>query len=240
MNIAIIPARSGSKRIPEKNIRKFCGKPMIAYAIDAAKKSDLFRHIFVSTNDENIAGIAIEYGAQVPFLRPDDLADDFSTTVEVVSHEIKQYLAAGYTFDRVCCIYPCVPFIEVDDLRGALGEFIKGGTDYCFPVAEYPSAIQRALKLLSDKSLTPFYPSHEKTRTQDLEAAFYDVGQFYWGQVEAWAQNGNIHSNALGWVIPNWRVVDIDVPDDWRRAELIFRAMHMNEIIFGLGGHDEL
>jgi len=228
LNIAIIPARSGSKRIPHKNIKIFCGKPMIAYAISAAKESGLFEHIIVSTDDQQIARIANEWGAETPFVRPSKLANDYSETVPVIAHAVKACLALSWKIDNVCCIYPGVPFIEINDLASALSTFIKSGADYCFPVTEYPSAIQRALKRLGDGKMQPLNPKFEKTRTQDLEPAYYDAGQFYWGKAESWLLNSNIHSSGLGYVIPNWRVVDIDTPEDWRRAELIYLSITNN------------
>ena len=221
MNIAIIPARGGSKRIPRKNIKEFCGKPMIAYAIAAAKESNLFEHIIVSTDDEEIAQIAIAWGAETPFDRPAELANDYTATVPVIAHAIEDCRNLGWKFDMACCIYPAVPFIQVDDLRGALARMKKSEADYCFPVTEYPTVIQRALKHLSNGKMKPFYPEFETTRTQDLEPAYYDAGQFYWGKVGAWLTNSKIHNNGLGYTIPNWRVVDIDTPEDWSRAEIL-------------------
>jgi N-acylneuraminate cytidylyltransferase len=228
MNIAIIPARGGSKRIPRKNIKEFCGKPMIAYAITAAKESGLFEHIIVSTDDEEVAQIARACGAKAPFVRPTELANDYTATVPVIAHGIEICRTLGWTFEQVCCIYPGVPFIQIDDLRGALERMNHSDADYCFPVTEYPSAIQRALKLLSNGKMQPFYSEFEITRTQDLEPAYYDAGQFYWGKAEAWLKNQKIHSSGLGYVIPNWRVVDIDTPDDWQRAELIYHALNVS------------
>lgn len=225
MNIAVIPARGGSKRIPRKNIKVFCGKPMIAYAISAAKESGLFDHIVVSTDDKEISRISNEWGAETPFVRPVELANDYTATVPVIAHAIEACQAQGWKFDNICCIYPGVPFMQIDDLIGALGRLAESKADYCFPVAEYPSAIQRALKLLSDGRMQPFYPEFEKTRTQDLEPAYYDAGQFYWGQADAWLSNPNIHSSGLGYAIPNWRVVDIDTSDDWARAEMLAQAI---------------
>ncbi|MBT7951836.1 MAG: pseudaminic acid cytidylyltransferase [Gammaproteobacteria bacterium] len=224
MKIAIIPARGGSKRIPRKNIKEFCGKPMIAYAISASKASGLFDHIVVSTDDEEIAQIAKTLGAEIPFVRPAELANDYTTTVPVVVHAINACLNLGWTFNRVCCIYPGVPFIQVEDLKGALVRMNNNEADYCFPVTDYPSAIQRAFKLLSNGRVQPFYPEFEFTRTQELEPAYYDAGQFYWGKTEAWLTSSKIHSCGLGYSIPNWRVVDIDTPEDWHRAEILFNA----------------
>ena len=231
MNIAIIPARGGSKRIPRKNIKEFCGNPMIAYAIMAAIESGLFDHIVVSTDDEEIAQIAKKLGAETPFVRPDELANDYTATVPVIAHAIEACQNLGWVFDNVCCIYPGVPFIQVDDLRGAFISLTSSDADYCFPVTEFPSAIQRALKLLNTGMMQPFYPEFQLTRTQDLVPAYYDAGQFYWGKSDMWLTNPRIHSSGLGYPIPNWRVVDIDTPEDWQRAELIYRALNSNSTL---------
>ena len=219
MNIAVIPARGGSKRIPRKNIKDFGGKPMIAYAITAAKNSGLFDHVLVSTDDAEIAKVAQAWGAETPFVRPAELANDYTATVPVVAHAIQACEALSWDFFNVCCIYPGVPFIQVEDLQGAFKHLEAGSADYCFPVTEFPSAIQRALKQGSHGVMQPFFPEFQLTRTQDLEPAFYDAGQFYWGQKKAWLSNPRIHSSGAGYVIPSWRVVDIDTPADWDRAE---------------------
>lgn len=228
MNIAIIPARGGSKRIPRKNIKEFCGKPMIAYAITAAKESGLFEHIVVSTDDEEIAQIARVYGAEMPFIRPTDLANDYTATLPVIAHAIESCRSLGWQVDMVCCIYPSVPFIQIKELDGALALISNSKVDYCFPVTEYPSAIQRALKLLNNGNVQAFFSEFELTRTQDLEPGYYDAGQFYWGKAQAWLTNPKIYSSGLGYVIPNWRVVDIDTTEDWQRAELIYRSIINN------------
>ena len=226
MKIAVIPARGGSKRIPRKNIAAFCGKPMITYAINAARKSGLFEHIIVSTDDEEIVRIANEWGAETPFMRPAELADDFTPTVPVIAHAITACRALGWKIDHACCIYPCVPFIQVDDLKRAFELLQTGGAAYSFPVTEFPSAIQRALRRLPDGKMQPFYPEYELTRTQDLERAYHDAGQFYWGTAQAWLTNNNVHRSGVGLVIPGWRVVDIDTPDDWDRAESLYAAFN--------------
>lgn len=225
MNIAIIPARGGSKRIPRKNIKLFAGKPMIAHAITAAKASTLFEHIVVSTDDEEISAIAQDWGGETPFVRPAELADDHTATVPVVAHGIQACRALGWEFDHVCCIYPAVPFIQTLDLSTALERLLEGDADYCFPVTEFPSAIQRALRRSDEGEMRPFYPEFEMTRTQDLEKAYHDAGQFYWGKTSAWLQNPVIHNGGLGHVVPNWRVVDIDTPEDWQRAEVMYQAL---------------
>lgn len=230
MKIAVIPARGGSKRIPRKNICEFAGKPMIAYAITAARKSDLFEHIIVSTDDDEIARIAREWGAETPFKRPAALADDHTPTVPVIAHAITACKGLGWRIDYVCCIYPGVPFIQTDDLKRALELLQTSQADYCFPVTEFPSAIQRALRRLPDGTMQPFYPEFELSRSQDLEPAFHDAGQFYWGKENAWLNNERIHRSSIGLCIPNWRVVDIDTPDDWARAE------RLHEILENGGG----
>lgn len=226
MNIAVIPARGGSKRIPRKNIKPFAGKSMIAYAIEAARDSGLFAHVVVSTDDPEIGTIARELGAETPFPRPAELADDHTPTVPVIAHAAAACEAFGWAAEFVCCIYPGVPFILPADLNAALQLLQETSeADYSFPVTEYPSAIQRALRRKSNGCMASFSPEYELVRTQDLEPAFHDAGQFYWGRRSAWECNPRIHNSGAGLVIPNWRVVDIDTPEDWVRAETIFRSL---------------
>lgn len=225
MNIAVIPARGGSKRIPRKNIKEFCGKPMIAYAIEAAQKSQCFEHIIVSTDDDEIADVAKKYGAEVPFMRPKELADDYTPTVPVIASAIKSCEIFNWKIEYLCCIYPGVPLIQDSDIVTALMLLKNSDSNYCFPVAEYPSAIQRALKRNQNGNMMPFYPEFELTRTQDLELAFYDAGQFYWGRKDAWLTNSKLHSGGLGMPISAWRVIDIDTQEDWQRAEIMFNVM---------------
>lgn len=225
MKIAVIPARGGSKRIPRKNIKPFHGKPMISYAVIAALRSNIFDKVIVSTDDEEIAVIAKSYKAEVPFMRPAELSDDFTPTVPVVAHAITVCQDLGWNVQDVCCIYPGVPFISIDDLRASHALFASTWADYVFPVTGFPSPIQRALRRLSDGTVRPFNPEHAVTRTQDLEPGFFDVGQFYWGRKQAWLDGLNIHLNGTTLVIPEWRVVDIDTPADWERAELVYAAL---------------
>lgn len=227
MNIAVIPARGGSKRIPRKNINMFAGKPMIAHAITIAKSSRLFEHIVVSTDDPEIAAIARDWGAETPFVRPDELANDYTATVPVIAHGVQVCRDLGWTLDSVCCIYPGVPFLQIEDLKGALTLLAKSDCDYSFPITEFPSAIQRALRRMDKGQMQPFYPQYELTRTQDLEPAFHDAGQFYWGKADAWLHNPKIHSSGVGYVVPNWRVVDIDTSEDWVRAEHLLQALQI-------------
>ena len=225
MRVAIIPARGGSKRIPRKNIRPFDGKPIIAYSIEAALVCGLFDEVIVSTDDDEIAQVARQLGASTPFVRPPELAVDHTPTVPVISHAINACSAAGWHIDDACCIYPCAPLIQIDDLRAALALLQDSGADYAFPVAEYPSPIQRALKRNAAGILAPAYPEFQNTCTQELDLAFYDAGQFYWGAAVAWLSNPRIHSSGAGLLIPAWRAVDIDTPEDWKRAEAIHYSL---------------
>ena len=225
-NIAIIPARGGSKRIPRKNIKAFAGKPMIGYAIEAALACEPISRVVVTTDDDEIAAIAEDFGAEVPFRRPPELADDITPTVPVIQHAIQACRTRGFEFEYACCIYPGVPFIRTEDLAEALALLIDhGGEGYTFPVTGFPSPIQRALKRDESGGVAPFDPSHVNTRTQDLEPAYFDAGQFYWGRAETWLTGANIHAHGRAIVLPEWRVVDIDTPEDWDRAEALHRAL---------------
>jgi pseudaminic acid cytidylyltransferase len=231
VKIAVIPARGGSKRIPRKNIKSFHGKPMIAYAIGAALASKVFDRVIVSTDDSEIAEVAKAYGAELPFVRPPELADDHTPTVPVIGHAIRVCDQLGWGVEDVCCIYPGVPFISTDDLRSSHEQLVSTGANYVFPVTGFPSPIQRALRRLSDGTVHPFQPEHTATRTQDLEPGYFDVGQFYWGRKQAWLDGLNIHLNGTTLLIPEWRVVDIDTPSDWERAELVYSALFAEGLV---------
>lgn len=222
MRLAVIPARGGSKRIPRKNIKPFAGRPMIAYAIDAARACGLFDHVVVSTDDDEIAGVARSLGAEVPFMRSAELSDDHAGTVPVIAAAIRACAALGWNADQVCCIYPGVPLLQADDLVQALA--LLDQADYAFAVASFPAAVQRAMRRDAVGAMSPMYPENVRTRTQDLEPAYYDAGQFYWGTAAAWLSGQSPHVNGRGLVIPGWRAVDIDTPDDWIRAELAYAA----------------
>lgn len=223
--LALIPARGGSKRIPRKNVRPFAGKPMIGYAIDVAQRSGLFDAVVVSTDDEEIADISRQLGAEVPFTRPAQLADDHTPTVPVVAHAIGAMKALNRTFDHVCCLYPACPLLEASDLQQAFELLQATDAPYVFPVLPFPAPIQRALRRTDDGRTEPFDARHSQTRSQDLEPAYYDAGQFYWGRAESWLQGLDIHRNGRTIVLPGWRAVDIDTPDDWLRAEALYRAL---------------
>lgn len=225
MKIAVIPARGGSKRVPRKNIKDFCGRPIIYWSINVAQESKLFDHIIVSTDDEEIAEIARKCGAETPFMRPVELADDLTPTVPVVAHAIESCIDLGWIADYACCIYPCAPFLQVGDLLVALELAHVRKADFVYPVAEYAHPIQRAMRQLPDGGMQFLYPQFELTRTQDLEKSYHDAGQFYWGKASAWLANKKMHTAGLGMPIPNWRVVDVDTEDDWIRAEMMFKAL---------------
>lgn len=226
MNIAVIPARGGSKRIPGKNIRNFSGRPMIAWAIETAKNSKLFDHIIVSTDDKKIAGIAIEWGAEVPFIRPAELADDFAPTVPVIAHAAQACINYGWEVDYICCIYPCVPLLQVTDLVAAFDLLKTRDVDFTYPVTEYAHPIQRAMRRLANGQMQFINPQNASVRTQDLEKTYHDAGQFYWGKTSAWLEHKEKQTDGLGIPIPHWKVVDIDTVDDWRRAEILFESLH--------------
>ncbi|MEY4751135.1 MAG: hypothetical protein RIQ60_3349 [Pseudomonadota bacterium] len=230
--LAVIPARGGSKRIPRKNIKAFCGRPMIAWSIAAARASGCFDHVIVSTDDAEIASVAQAHGAEVPFLRPPELSDDHTGTVPVIAHAIREMTQrqGGTAPELVCCIYATAPFLQADDLRAGLQLFSAGPYDtplaYAFSVTSYPFPIQRALRRTSQGRLGMFNPEHMGTRSQDLEEAFHDAGQFYWGRTHAWLDGMPLFSHhAAPVLLPRHRVQDIDTPEDWLRAELMFLAM---------------
>jgi pseudaminic acid cytidylyltransferase len=227
MNLAIIPARGGSKRIPRKNVRDFCGKPLIAYSIEAAKDCGLFDQIIVSTEDPEIQEIANYYGAQTPFQRPPELANDFATTVPVIKHAVSWMQENVGQVDLACCIYATAPFIQARHLRDSyqmrLERKVQG---YVFSAATYPFPIQRAFKLKPDGCVEMFEPKNYTLRSQDLEEAYQDAGQFYWGSAENFLLEKIFFStDSMAFVLPRYFVQDIDTPEDWSRAEFMYRAL---------------
>ncbi|AKP72995.1 N-acylneuraminate cytidylyltransferase [Piscirickettsia salmonis] len=227
MNIAIIPARGGSKRIPGKNIKEFYGKPIIAYSIAAAQASGLFSRIIVSTDDENIAEVAKQYGAEVPFMRPSKLADDFSGTVPVIIHAIEELGKLGINPEYVCCIYATAPFLLSEFLTEGYCKLINDDSvQFCFSATSFKSTIFRAFKLDEHGRCKMFWPEHYFTRSQDLNEAYYDAGQFYWGRKDSFQKYGKIfESYSLPIIIPHYLVQDIDTNDDWLRAEMMYQAL---------------
>lgn len=225
MNVAIIPARGGSKRIPRKNIKTFCGQPIIGYAIETAKLSGLFDRIVISTDDAEIAIIAKNFGAEVPFFRPEKLSDDYAGTKEVIQHCIGFMENSGYELNDICCLYPCTPLLRAQDLIVSYQKFKKTENTFCFPVIEFPSSVMRSLIMEIDGNLSPLFPENVKKRTQDTTQAFYDAGQFYWGNNKRWLSSEPIHMNAVGHIMNKWKAIDIDTPEDWSNAETLFRIV---------------
>ena len=227
MRLCVIPARGGSKRIPRKNIRNFSGKPMIAWSIDAAIKSECFDRIIVSTDDEEIASVAKRYGAEVPFMRPAQLADDYTGTTAVIAHAIEWQNSHGEAADKVCCLYATAPFVQATDLQQGFDVLESSGAEYAFSVTSYAFPIQRAIRITQNHRVEMFQPEYFNTRSQDLEEAWHDAGQFYWGRAATWLGNKQIFSSgAVPVLLPRHRVQDIDTPEDWERAELMFKLLN--------------
>ncbi|WP_405122097.1 pseudaminic acid cytidylyltransferase [Pseudomonas sp. M20] len=222
-NVAIIPARGGSKRIPRKNLLPFDGVPMIVRSIRTALESGVFDQVVVSTDDAEIADVARAHGAQVPFLRPAELADDFTGTAAVIVHALQQLP----TFDFACCVYATAPLLQARYLHQGL-ELLEQRRDksFAFSVCSFGFPVQRALTLDGQGALTALYPEFRNTRSQDLPEAFQDAGQFYWGRSEAWLRGEVVYSPAsLPVVLPRHLVQDIDTPEDWKRAEYLYAAL---------------
>jgi len=226
MRIAIIPARGGSKRIPRKNVKDFCGKPMIAWSIEASKASRCFDKIIVSTDDREIANVAKGYGAEVPFMRPAELSDDFTGTIPVIRHAVEWVQTHLGTVEYACCIYATAPFVDPQDLVRGCDLISHQRLDYAFSVTSYAFPIQRAIRITEGGTVAMFNPEHFATRSQDLAEAWHDAGQFYWGAAEAWCKERTIFGErSAPVVLPRHRVQDIDTVEDWIRAEWLFRAL---------------
>ncbi len=226
MNIAIIPARGGSKRIPRKNIRLFCGKPIINYSIENALHSGLFARTIVSTDDAEIAAVATAAGAEVPFVRPPELANDHAGTNEVVKHAVQQLRKQGQVVEYVCCIYATAPLMMPGDLRRGFDLLVSSSCSFAFSVTHFEFPIQRALNMLADGRIKPAFPAFIHSRSQDLESAFHDAGQFYWGTASAFLDDVDLYGdNSMGVPMPGYRVQDIDTEDDWVRAELMYKSL---------------
>lgn len=225
MKLAIIPARRGSKRIPHKNIRPFAGKPIIAYSIQAALECELFDKVIVSTDDEKIANIAHQFGAETPFLRPTNLADDYTGTNAVVKHAISWFIEQGTKVQYACCIYATAPFLQTRYLQQGFKKLNNSDKTFAFSVTTFPFPIQRAIKINIDGSVKAFFPENTEKRSQDLEEVYHDAGQFYWGRAEAFLQDIQMFSeSSLPVVLPRYLVQDIDTLEDWTRAELMYQA----------------
>jgi pseudaminic acid cytidylyltransferase len=229
MNVAIIPARGGSKRIHRKNIKMFNGQPIIYWSIKAAKESGVFDSIIVSTDDDEIASVAKELGADIPFIRNKKISDDFTGTAEVIKDAIFQISKAGFSPNNVCCIYPTAPLIKSEDISKTLEILVSNiNIDFIYPVTEYAHPIHRSMIINKEGAMDFLFPENQLARTQDLPITFHDAGQFYWGTSASWKENKKMHSGK-GFKIPNWRVVDIDNEDDWARAELLFQLINFKK-----------
>ena len=230
MKLAVIPARGGSKRIPRKNIKPFGGLPMIAWSIRAALASKCFDRIIVSTDDDEIAEVAEAYGAEAPFVRPAELSDDHTGTIAVMAHAIEWQNAHGPSATEVCCIYATAPFVLPSDIANGYDVLKNSSADYAFSVTSYAFPIQRAIRITSQQRVEMFQPEHFNTRSQDLEEAWHDAGQFYWGRAQAWLALQPVFTAAAAPVlIPRYRVQDIDTPQDWERAEWMLRSINLTK-----------
>ena len=224
-NLCVIPARGGSKRIPKKNIKSFLGKPIIAYSIEAAIQSKLFTEIMVSTDCQETAEIALEYGAKVPFLRSKENSNDFATTYDVIKEVIDEYKKDEVNFENICCIYACAPFVTANKLKQAYQELSNKQVDAIFPIIEYSFPIQRAIKI-NNGEIKLFNTKYLNTRSQDLEKSYHDSGQFYWMKTEKILKKGKIITdNCSSIIITELEGQDIDTEIDWKLAELKFKLL---------------
>lgn len=222
MNVAVIPARGGSKRIPRKNVRVFAGKPMIAHSIERALESRLFERVIISTDDEEISRVARDYGAEVPFVRPADLSDDHAGVTEVLAHATQYLLDQGTELAAVCCVYATAPFMRTEDLETGLALLQAGDLNFVFSASTFSYPIFRAFTQNAKGELEMLFPEYFPTRSQDLPEAMHDAAQFCWGRPEAWLSHARVFAKGSAVVrIPHWRAQDIDTEDDWARAELM-------------------
>tara|TARA_Y100000741_G_C18056376_1_gene478613 strand:- start:29 stop:718 length:690 start_codon:yes stop_codon:yes gene_type:complete len=220
MAIAIIPARSKSKRIKNKNVKFFYNKPILEWTIQIIQSSNLFEEIIVSTDSKSIAKIAQKYGAQIPFYRPKYLSGDFVTTTKVIKHVIKKLKIKD---KKICCIYPTAVLMHSEDLKKGFNLFNSSNFDYVFSATRHEKSVLRSFSIKS-KKIKPIFLDHYKKRTQDLDSTFFDTGMFYWGKVEAWLNEKTMFSNKSSIIeIPFYRSIDIDLPQDWEKAEKIFK-----------------
>ncbi|MGI5310122.1 pseudaminic acid cytidylyltransferase [Rheinheimera sp. WS51] len=231
MNVVIIPARGGSKRIPRKNIKLFHGKPMLAYPIEAALQSGIVDKVVVSTDDAEIASIAQDFGAEVPFMRSNSLADDHTGTSAVIRDAIEQLLRLGWPLQYCACLYATTPLLNADTLRQLYQQLQTSSADYVFTAARFSFPIQRALLMTENAGITPFDPQSIAKRSQDLAPAFHDAGQLYWAKASTWLDNTKtiFGANSRMHVLPDHLVQDIDTVEDWRRAELLYQLLQQEK-----------
>jgi len=232
MNVCVIPARGGSKRIPRKNIKEFNGMPVIAYSIKAALKSKCFSQVIISTDDDEIAEVARKYGAQVPFIRPSELSSDFTGTFPVIKHAIEWLESKNNSIENVCCLYATAPFIQSNIISEAYQKLLNSKSDYCFSVTSFPFPIQRSIRITENDKVDMFYPENFFARSQDLEEAYHDAGQFYWGRAEAFKNELPIFSElSTPFVRPRYLVQDIDTAEDWTRAEVMYKVLQKTKVL---------
>ncbi|MEA2099796.1 MAG: pseudaminic acid cytidylyltransferase [Campylobacterota bacterium] len=229
-NICIIPARGGSKRIPKKNIKDFFGKPLIAYSIQTAFDSQLFDRVIVSTDDDEIAKVAKEYGAEVPFMRADELADDFTGTVTVVESVIKRLKEDGEVYDYVCTLYATAPLLQKEYLIKGYELLKNSDAKNSFSSTTMPFPIQRTFKLRDDGRCEMFTPEHYMSRSQDLEEAYQDAGQFYWDKSSKKSDEILFGADSIPIILPRYLVQDIDTLEDWKQAELMYEVLYSDKI----------
>ena len=217
--LCVIPARGGSKRIPRKNVKDFLGKPLIAYSIEAALNSGVFERVIVSTDDADIADVAVKFGAQVPFMRDATLSDDYATSSDAVADAARRL--GGYA--HVCCLYATAPLITCEILREAYGKFEEARCEFLFSATEFSFPIQRAIRLEQNGAVNMFYPQFALTRSQDLERAYHDAGAFYFGRREAWLEKKPIFAPySRAFLLPRNLVCDIDTPEDFEFAQKLY------------------
>jgi len=223
--IAIIPARGGSKRIPRKNIKPFHGKPLIAYSIETALNTGLFEKVIVTTDDEEIAEVAKNYGAKIPFLRPKELADDFTGTSAVVHHALQWLEERGETFDFACTVYATAPLLRPEYLIEGYEKLKNSSAVFSFSATSMPFPILRTFKITEDGRCEMFWPEHFTTRSQDLEEAYQDAGQFYWQNLHKTSDEPMFGKDSIPILLPSYLVQDIDTLEDWKRAELMYKVL---------------
>lgn len=226
-NLAVITARGGSKRIPRKNIKDFMGKPMLAYAIKAAQDAEIFDEIMVSTDDKEIAQIAISYGAKVPFMRSEKTSNDKAVTYDVLEEVLLEYKKLGYEFENLACIYPCVPFLDGETLKRAYETFLERDCDSLIPVVKFSFPIQRAFRVDENHFLKFREPEHTLTRSQDLEPMYHDVGMFYFSKVKETLRLRKLVGEKATFIeMDEMQIQDIDNESDWKMAELKYKILH--------------
>lgn len=228
--IAIIPARGGSKRIPRKNIKNFHGKPLIAYSIEVALASKLFDKVVVTTDDEEITSIAKAYGAEVPFIRPKELSDDFTGTQEVVEHALAYLQAKGEIFEYLCTIYATAPLLKKEYLTEGLQKLQNSNAIHAFSATSMPFPIQRTFKIDVNGRCEMFTPEYYYTRSQDLEEAYQDAGEFYWSKVGMESQEIMFGKDSIPIILPRYLVQDIDTLEDWERAEVMYEVIQRQQL----------